>query len=52
MAGIIVEKDERDGEYIVECDVYVENEKGERPVTGKATLLLPNRGQLVPGSGF
>jgi acyl dehydratase len=44
MAGIIVEKDERDGQNIVECDLYVENEKQERPATGKATLSLPNRG--------
>lgn len=43
MAGIIVEKDERDGANILEIDVYVENEKGERPVTGKATLNLPSR---------
>jgi acyl dehydratase len=43
-AGIIVEKDERDGQNIVECDLYVENDKQERPVTGKATLSLPSRG--------
>ncbi|HEX2173143.1 MAG TPA: MaoC family dehydratase [Dehalococcoidia bacterium] len=43
MAGIIVEKDERDGQNVLECDVYVENEKQERPVTGKATLSLPSR---------
>lgn len=43
MAGIIVEKDERDGENVLEIDVYVENEKGERPVTGKATCSLPSR---------
>ena len=43
MAGVIVEKEERDGDNILEIDVYAENEKGERPVTGKATLHLPSR---------
>ena len=43
MAGVIIEKEERDGDNILEIDVYVENEKGERPVTGKATLHLPKR---------
>lgn len=44
IAGIVVEKEERDGQNIVECDVYILNDKGDRPVTGKATLSLPNRG--------
>jgi hypothetical protein len=33
----------RDGTPWVEVDVYAEDDAGNRPVTGKAVVLLPSR---------
>ena len=42
--GLIVEKHARGSENTIECDVFIENEKGDRPVAGSATVILPSRG--------
>ena len=41
--GVITDKEIRDGKPWVEVDVYAEDESGNRPVTGKAVVLLPAR---------
>ena len=41
--GVITDKEVRDGKPWVEVDVYAEDESGNRPVTGKAVVLLPAR---------
>ena len=41
--GVITDKEMRDGTPWVEVDVYAEDESGNRPVTGKAVVLLPSR---------
>jgi len=41
--GLIVEKHARGHENSIECDVFIENDKGDRPVTGSATVVLPTR---------
>jgi acyl dehydratase len=41
--GIIVEKHARGAENSIECDVFIENENGDRPVSGSATVILPTR---------
>src|SRR5919106_704287 len=41
--GLIVEKHVRGSQNSIECDVFIENEHGDRPVTGSATVLLPPR---------
>jgi acyl dehydratase len=42
--GLVVEKHSRGSENSIECDVFIENENGDRPVTGSATVILPARG--------
>ncbi len=32
-----------DGVHLVDLDVWAENQRGEKVVTGRATLLLPTR---------
>jgi acyl dehydratase len=42
--GIVVEKHARGDANAIECDVFIEDENGERPVAGSATVILPTRG--------
>ncbi len=41
--GLIVEKHARGSENSIECDVFIENDNGDRPVAGSATVVLPTR---------
>lgn len=41
--GLVVEKHARGSENSIECDVFIENENGDRPVAGSATVILPAR---------
>ncbi len=41
--GLVTDKEVRDGEICVECDLYVENSQGQRAVTGKAIVVIPSR---------
>ncbi len=41
--GKVTGKHEKDGEHIVECDVWCENQRGERTAMGTATASLPVR---------
>jgi acyl dehydratase len=41
--GVITDKEMRDGQPWVEVDVFAEDDGGNRPVTGKAVVLLPTR---------
>ena len=42
-AGRVIAKSEKDDVHLVELDVWAENQRGEKVVTGKATLALPSR---------
>jgi acyl dehydratase len=42
--GLVVEKHVRGSANSIECDVFIENEHGDRPVAGSATVVLPARG--------
>ncbi|MGA2368704.1 MAG: dehydratase [Dehalococcoidia bacterium] len=43
--GKVTGKSEKDGEYLVECDIWLENGKGEVTTSGTATVTLPkNKG--------
>ncbi len=42
-AGKVTEKREEDGKGVVVCQVWVENQRGEHPTTGDATIELPMR---------
>lgn len=46
--GVITDKEMRDGQPWVEVDVFAEDEAGNRPVTGKAVVLLPVRDSQPP----
>jgi len=41
--GRVIAKSEKDDLRLVELEVWAENQKGEKVVTGKATLGLPSR---------
>ena len=42
--GKVANKYIKDNEHHVECEVWVENAKGEKTTLGKATVTLPSRG--------
>ena len=39
--GVVTQKYAQDGEHMVDCDIWVENGKGEKTTPGKATVVLP-----------
>lgn len=41
--GTVTRKHVEDEEHFVECSLWVENEKGEKTITGKATVVLPSQ---------
>jgi acyl dehydratase len=41
--GLVVEKHARGSDNSIECDVFIENDNGDRPVAGSATVILPTR---------
>ena len=41
--GVVKKKEVRDGENIVECEIRLENEKGEATTPGYAIVSLPSR---------
>jgi len=42
--GEITKKYVENDEHCLDCDIWVENAKGERTTQGKATIVLPSRG--------
>ena len=42
--GIVSKKYVEDGEHFVECEIWVENGKGEKTTPGMALVTLPSRG--------
>jgi hypothetical protein len=41
--GKVTNKYIQDGQYYVECDIWVENGKGQVTTPGKSTVILPSR---------
>ncbi len=41
--GLITDKEVRQGENCVECDLYIEDSERQRVVTGKAIAVIPSR---------
>ena len=41
--GKVTRKYIEDGQHLVECNIWVENPKGEKTVSGKAVVVLPSR---------
>ncbi len=44
--GIVTKTYEANGENLVDCDIWVENGKGEKTTIGNATAVLPSRSQV------
>ena len=42
--GKVTKKSVENGESCIECSIWAENPKGDKTVTGKATIVLPTRG--------
>ncbi len=41
--GRVLGKSSKDGTHLIELELSAENQKGEKVVTGKATVALPSR---------
>ena len=41
--GTVTEKYVQDGQPTVDCEIWLENSKGERTTPGSATVILPSR---------
>ncbi|RPJ62879.1 MAG: dehydratase [Dehalococcoidia bacterium] len=41
--GKVTAKSEKDGKHLVECEVWMENSKGEVNTSGTATVILPTK---------
>ncbi len=41
--GVVTKKYVDDGENLVECDIWLENHKGEKTTPGSAVVALPSR---------
>lgn len=41
--GKVLRKKEDEGQHLVDCEIWVENGKGEKTTTGTATVALPSR---------
>ena len=41
--GIVVKKSVQDGQRLVECEVWIENSRGEKTSSGRAVVSLPSR---------
>lgn len=41
--GKVTGKSEKDGKHLVECEIWMENSRGETTTTGTATVILPSK---------
>ena len=41
--GIVTQKYQRDGESLVDCDIWLENDEAQKTTPGTATVALPSR---------
>jgi acyl dehydratase len=41
--GKVVKKYVQNGEHLVDCEIWLENAKGEKTTPGSATVILPSR---------
>ncbi|MBM2825342.1 MAG: dehydratase [Dehalococcoidales bacterium] len=49
--GKVTKKYIQDGEHCVECDIRLENGKGETTTPGKATVILPSQSRRIADAG-
>ena len=41
--GLVTDKEVRQNTPYIDCDVFIEDSSGQRPITGKATIQIPSR---------
>ncbi|MBI4302606.1 MAG: hypothetical protein HY664_08365, partial [Chloroflexi bacterium] len=46
--GKVTNKYVKEGEHYIECEIWVENSKGEKTTPGTSIATLPSRGQTSP----
>ena len=39
--GVVTRKYQEDGDYLVDCEIWLENQEGQRTTPGSATVALP-----------
>jgi len=44
--GKVIKKNVEEKEYLVECEIWSENQRGEITTIGKAVIMLPSRGDV------
>jgi len=44
--GTVTGKHQRDGQFLVNCDIWLENSQGQKTTPGSATVALPSRSTL------
>jgi len=49
--GKVRKKYVEDGQHLIECEIWVEDGKGEKTTPGAALIILPSRGQACCGTG-
>ena len=47
-SGVVTDKREADGFGYADCQVALQNDRGEQTAVGTATVILPKRGQTLP----
>ena len=45
--GIVTRKYQEDEQSLVDCEIWLENGKGEKTTPGSATVILPSRGRTL-----
>ncbi len=46
--GTVVKKYTEGGNHLVDCEIWLENAKGEKTTDGSATVILPSRAAATP----
>ena len=44
VSGIVNKKYVEGDDHLVDCDIWVQNGKGEKTCPGKATIIFPSKG--------
>ena len=50
--GTVTGKEHKDGKYLVHCDIWAADQRGERNATGEATIALPSKTGWLPAQSF
>jgi hypothetical protein len=45
--GSVTKKYEQDGQHLVDCEIWLENQEAQKTTPGSATVALPSRNPLA-----